>query len=182
MKKTSSILALIVVLIALFLLLLPSGYKVERSIVIDTEASVVFNKVNTVSDWKWQAWHSLDPDMEIEFSGPHEGVKAKRCWNSENIDIGSGCLTIIESVPNSTIKTQIDIDAQNPTYGTWKFDEKKGVTNVVWKLEIDLGSNFIGKIVGLFMEYRLAYVLEEGLDNLKKQCENQIDTTFPNNF
>jgi len=171
MKKTSIILAFIVVLIALFLQFLPSNYKVERSIVINRKASVVFNKVNTASDWKWQAWYSTDPDMGIELTGPDEGVDAKRCWSSDNIDVGNGCLTIIESKPNSMIKTQIDIAAQNPTYGTWMFVEKDGVTSVDWKLEMDMGSNFIGKVVGLFMENRIAYVLEEGLENLKKQCE-----------
>ena len=182
MRKTSTILAMIVVLIALFLQFIPSDYKIERSTVINAKASVVFNKVNIVSDWKWQAWYSIDPDMKIEFSGPSEGVNAKRCWSSDNIDVGSGCLSIIESKPNSTIKTQIDIDAQNPTYGTWMFVEKDGVTSVDWKLEIDMGSNFIAKVVGLFMEHRLAYVLEDGLENLKKQCENQIDTTDPYNL
>ena len=179
MKKTSTILVFLVFLIALFFVLIPSTFTVERSIDINSQATVVFNKVNIVNDWNWHVWYKTDPDIEIEFSVPDEGPDAKRCWSSENIDVGSGCLTIIEIKPYSSIKTQIDIEAQNPIYGTWEFVEKGNVTIVNWNLEVDMGSNLIGKIQGLFLEQRIAYVLEGGLENLKIQCENHENSTFP---
>lgn len=172
MKKILTGIIAILVLIVLIGFILPAKVKVERSTDINTSADTVFQQVNNIKAWEaWGPWFEKDPNMESVYSDTVEGVNARHCWDSENPEVGKGCLTIIESEANSRIKTQLDFDGQDPGYGTWSFSEADGKTTVTWGMEMDMGMNPFGRIMGLFMEGMVAPDFEAGLAKLKEVCE-----------
>lgn len=176
MKKVLVILAAVAAVILVFPYLLPSEIKVQRTIEINKSVDVVYGKVNNLKSWEeWDPWFAKDPDMNSEYIGTEEGVDAKRCWDSDNPDVGKGCLTILESEANASIKTQLDFDGQNPGYGSWKFSDNEGVTTVTWAMNINMGMNPIGRVIGLFMDGMIGPDFEKGLESLKQVCESIPD-------
>jgi len=173
MKKFLYGLIGILILIILLAFLLPSKIIVERSTVINTLSETVFSQVNNLKAWEaWDPWHAKEPEMGGSvYSEKVEGIDAQHCWDSEHPEIGKGCLTIIESEANTRIKTKLEFDGQDPGYGTWSFIENEGKTSVSWAMEMDMGMNPFGRIMGLFIEGMVAPDFEVGLAKLKELCE-----------
>ena len=172
MKKILTVIIAILVLVVLIGFILPEKVKIERSTDINTSADTVFQQVNNIKAWEaWGPWFEKDPDMGSVYSDTVEGVNARHCWDSENPEVGKGCLTIIESEANTRIKTQLDFDGQNTGYGSWNFSEADGITTVTWGMEMDMGMNPFGRIMGLFIEGMVAPDFEAGLSKLKDVCE-----------
>src|SRR5580704_10732119 len=109
MKIFKRILIVLVILIALIVIigfLLPSKVHMERSMVMKAPAKFAFDQVNTLKNWEnWSPWHKIDPKMALTYSGPASGKDAKYAWVSDNSQVGSGSLTISESMPDSLVKT-----------------------------------------------------------------------------
>ena len=101
-KKIIIVLVALVALVVVVSLFLPSEVTVTRTAEINTPADVVFGQVNDFKNWvNWDPWQAKDPDMVGTYSGPETGTDSKRCWESDNDEVGKGCLTITESVPGS---------------------------------------------------------------------------------
>ena len=172
MKKALTIILVVVAVLLITAYLLPSKVKVERSTDINNDAAIVFNQVNNLPAWEtWGPWFAIEPEMGSTYSDTVEGINARHCWDSENPEVGKGCLTIIGSEPHSLIKTQLDFDGQNPGYGIWTFNETEGVTSVSWAMEMDMGMNPLGRVMGLFMDGMVGPNFEDGLSKLKEICE-----------
>jgi len=174
LKKIVIVLAGIVGLAVLISFFLPSEVVVQRSTEINASAATVYAQVNNLKSWEaWDPWHAKEPEMGGSvYSGPEAGVDAKHCWDSENPDIGKGCLTIIESDENSSIKTMLEFDDHAPGYGNWSFEETDGVTSVTWAMNMDMGMNVIAKFMGLMMDGMLGPDFESGLAKLKEVAES----------
>ena len=86
--------ALVLVLVGL---VLPSGFAVERSIVIDAPARTIYDYVVEPKQWtRWSVWTKRDPDMRITYSGPPFGIGAKWSWVSKSEGTGSMQFTKVE--------------------------------------------------------------------------------------
>ena len=84
----------------------------------------------------------------------------------------NGKQTIIESADYHYIKTKLEFSGfDNPSYGTWVFDEVDGTTKVTWSMDTDMGWNLIGRAFGLFFESMVGSDFEAGLSNLKQVAE-----------
>jgi len=176
MKKALIVVVAVIAVLLVFPYLLPSNIKVERTTEINKSVDVVYGKVNNLKSWEeWDPWFAKDPDMNSEYTGAEEGVDAKRCWDSDNPDVGKGCLTILESEANASIKAQLDFDGQNPGSGSWKFSDNEGVTTVTWAMNINMGMNPIGRVLGLFMDRMIGPDFDKGLESLKQVCESIPD-------
>src|SRR5579872_487637 len=93
-KKILLVLVALVLVAFIVGLLLPSKVVVERSVLINRPASMVFATVNSFELFpKWSPWQDLDPNMHQNTDGPREGVGAKLIW-SGNDKVGSGSDTI----------------------------------------------------------------------------------------
>ena len=173
-KKILLALLIIIGIVVIISLFLPSAVSVERKTSINSPVSTVFNQVNVLKNWeKWDPWHAKEPEMGGSvYSGPEAGVGAKHCWDSENPDIGKGCLSIVESNPNSSVKNLLEFDGMTPGNGGFAFEESEGVTTVSWKMNMEMGMNPIGKIFGLMMDGMIGPDFEAGLKSLKELCEN----------
>src|SRR5262245_8881571 len=75
---------LFALLLALLGFLLPSKYRVSRSVMIEAGPDAVFPLVNRLSRWpEWTAWTTnRDPSMVYVHQGAPEGVGAVQTWAS----------------------------------------------------------------------------------------------------
>ncbi len=159
---------LLLVVIAFFL---PSGYRVERSIVINADAERVFTEINNLKNWtKWMVWIKRDPNMKVVYDGPEAGVGAKQSWTSETE--GSGELTITESVPGRSIRYDLHFpDFDTRSKGTMTLEPANGGVKVTWSDEGSLGYNPVYRYLGLFMDSMVGSDFEAGLKSLKNVAE-----------
>ena len=166
------IIGAIIALALIIALFLPSKVIVERSMNIQAPASIIFENVNNLRNWEaWSTWAKKDPNMISEYEGPEAGVGATHKWKGEPKTVGEGTLKIVESEENKSIKTAIDFGRQGSGSGYWKFDEKEGVTTVLWGMSTDMGKNLIGRWFGLMFDKMIGKDFEEGLSNIKKVVE-----------
>jgi uncharacterized protein YndB with AHSA1/START domain len=154
---------------------LPDSYEVERSIDIAAPASTVYPLVNTPARWpEWDAWTPLDPDMEVEMTGPESGVGSKRAWDSDHDQVGRGSFTITESVPNERVVMELEFpDMQMTSTGTFTFERSDLGTRVTWHDHAELSGPM--KFFALAADAMIGPMFELGLGNLKELAEKEVD-------
>ncbi len=168
------LLGLAIVLLAMLVIafFLPRQVHVERKGTINAPPKVVFNQVNNLHTWeKWAVWNQMDPDMQVEFEHTGIGKGAAYTWESENPNLGSGKLTITESVPYDSIATKMNFMEEGISTGYFLFEEKNGQTEITWAFDTDLGNNPVARWMGLFFESMIGPDFEQGIENLKIVAE-----------
>ncbi|MFT4524541.1 MAG: hypothetical protein ACI85F_000686 [Bacteroidia bacterium] len=167
MKKVIIGLGAIIVIFLLINAMLPSNVKVERTRIMDAPASSIFHHINSLQNWAaWSPWSKLDPSIdESGYEGPESGVGNRHCWDSEHKDVGKGCQTITESVPNEKMLSEMDFYDQGMGYGFFFLNETEAGTEVTWGFETEMP--FIMRIMGLMMDRMMGPVFEQGLADLE---------------
>ncbi len=174
LKKALLALLALIVLLAAIGFVLPSSYRVERSVTMRANSEDVFRTLNTLKEWpEWTAWNlQRYPDMKISFSGPEEGVGATYNWEGQSV--GTGSLKLTNSDPNRAVT--YDLDFENGTYlskGEIKMEPSGDNIKVTWSNSGDLGWNPVNRYFGLMMDRFMGPDFETGLNNLKKKLESQ---------
>ena len=83
LKKTLIVLTTLIVLFIGIGFLLPSEFRVERSVTIDAPAEQVFEHLVDFKAWKnWGVWFKRDPQMTITYTGPEKQVGMTSSWQS----------------------------------------------------------------------------------------------------
>ena len=73
-KRIALTLVAIVVLLLGIGLILPSTFKVQRSIDVSAAPDKIYPLIADPREWKkWSAWNARDPAMKIAYSGPPAG-------------------------------------------------------------------------------------------------------------
>lgn len=173
MKAVKIILVILAAIFAIWLIasaLSPSHCHLERSVEINAPASVVFDNVHNLKKWQqWSYWNELEPDARKTYEGPESGVGSKYSWEGKKT--GKGSMTIIESVPNETIKTELDFDGKGTAKAGFKFELAGNGTKVTWNFDSDVG--FMQRVfMALVMDKFLGTAYEKGLAKLKTVCES----------
>ncbi len=161
------LIALVIVLVAVAYVL-PSRYKVSRSIDIDAPPAKVYPLVSHVKTWKqWSVWNRRDPNMTIVYSGPEAGAGAKWKWTSKSE--GDGEMTLTSADADRRIGYSLYFpDFDSTAAGTIAFDPiGTGGTRVTWSNEGELGNNPMMRWMGLAMDGMLGKDFDAGLTNLK---------------
>lgn len=180
MKKALIIIGAVIALILIVAAVLPSTAHVERTITINAPVELVFDQVNDLTkNFNWSPWDDYDPEMKVEWGEIKSGLGASYSWTG-NSDVGSGTMTITESVENQLVKNALDFGDMGKGTATFTFasgpeekDEKGNITNktdVVWSMESELGWP-IGRYFGLFMDGMVGPDFEKGLNSLKEVAE-----------
>ncbi len=175
MKWVLRILLVLVILAVVFLcvgFLLPSHYKVERTINMKSKPETVYPIISDLKTWNsWTAWNDRRyPDMKTTFSGADSGTGAKMDWDGK--DVGKGALEVIKAAPSDGIEYNLDMNrGEFRSNGAIKMKLTGDGLQVTWVNEGDLGMNPINRYFGLLMEHFMAPDLEEGLRNLKNATE-----------
>lgn len=154
--------------------LLPRHVIVERQITVDAPPEAVFQHINSLqAGMDWSPWMGRDPEMEVTFSGPEEGVGATMVWTSDDPAVGNGRQEIVESVENQRIATALDFGDMGTAAAWFDLVPEGDATPVTWGLDADMGNNPIGRWMGLMMDGMVGADYEQGLANLKALSEGE---------
>jgi hypothetical protein len=171
LKWAAILVAGVAVLILLVGFLLPSGYAVERSIVIAAEPARVHVLVGDLARWpEWTPWGDMDPTLETVLGEQTEGVGAGQTWTGKD---GGGALTFTASDPETGLTYDMTFNEGGwVSQGVMTYDRTDAGTRVTWRFEGDVGANPIGRYMGLAMDAFVGPAFEAGLDKLKAQVES----------
>lgn len=178
MKWLLRILLSVIGLVALLLavgLMLPSQYRVERSIVVAAPADKVYGLIVDPREWKrWTVWNQRDPAMQVSYSGAPTGVGAEWKWDSKTE--GKGAMKFTEAVTSQHIGYALSFEDFGTT-STGKLQLTaadiggKPGTRIIWSNEGDLGTNPLNRWFGAFANKLIGPDFDAGLVNLKKLAE-----------
>jgi hypothetical protein len=173
--KTLRVVAMIVVGLLLLLIsvgaLLPRGWRVERSVVIEAPVERVHPLISTLRRWQeWSVWtRELDPLVRHTFEGPERGVGARWSWLGPKMGRGSLQITWEDPARGVTLAQAIEDESSNARASFTYTAEPTG-TRVTWVdegvLPVVLGGFFRSMV-----EARLGANLEAGLQKLKRVVE-----------
>jgi hypothetical protein len=162
----------LIISLALGGLLLPNDFKVARSIAMqDVTSAQVFQAVNQLEKWKnWGVWFKRDPNMQVEYFGPKEGVGSKNKWIS--VTEGSGEMEIFKSETNQLVQYRLHFPEFDMTsIGTIRITETSGGVKVDWSDEGQLGMNPVNRYFGLMLDGMIGPDFEQGLKNLEQYAK-----------
>ncbi len=173
MKALKIIGIIVLVLVALFFivaLFLPSKVHMEQSITINREPAVIFKQVNNFHNWAaWSPWAETDSLMVNTYSGPELGVGAKMSWKSKKH--GDGSMTIVESLPYTSVKYDLDFMEQGTAQSYFNFVPEGDSTKVTWGLDIPKLKYPVERFFGVLMPGMMNQFFKSGLDRLKEVSE-----------
>lgn len=165
----------LLVVVALLLgigLLLPSGFKVARSVEMASAPDRIYPLIADPREWKrWSVWNRRDPSMAMTYSGPTAGAGARWMWKSASEGNGEMEFT------NAIVNERIDYALTFPDMGMRSSGQLRlepaagGSTRVTWTNEGDMGTSPVNRYIGLFMDRLVGPDFEGGLKNLKLLVE-----------
>jgi len=184
-KKIGWGIAILVVFILLVSFFLPGTVHIERSRNIQAPQPRVFGLVNNLKSYdNWMPWNRKDPNMIEISNGIDAGTGASYSWKSKVKEVGSGTLTITESIPDKKVVTALDFGEMGTSFGGWTLQPTDNGTKITWFMDAKMtGPNFfysiMGKYMGLFMDKMVGPDFEQGLDSLKSIAERTKDVKPP---
>lgn len=171
LKRLAFGLAGLCALLLLIGFLLPSNARVERSILIDRPASVIFPLLNSYQRFnQWSPWFALDPAAVYTYSGPQSGVGASMAWTG-NEQVGTGKQTITLSEPDSRVETDLDFGEMGVAKASLVLTAEGEGTRLTWSFATELGNNPLNRYFGLMVDKFVGADYERGLAQLKTLAE-----------
>jgi uncharacterized protein YndB with AHSA1/START domain len=152
---------------------LPSGYKVERSLVVEAPPDRIFPLVAAPRRWmQWSIWTRRDPGMAIEYFGPESGAGAGWRWDSKTE--GRGEMTLVEADPAHGLRYKLYFpDFDTTSTGAIVLAPEGTGTRVTWNNLGDMGRNPLKHYMAAAMDRLVGPDFEAGLRNLKTLAEKQ---------
>jgi uncharacterized protein YndB with AHSA1/START domain len=167
--------ALIVTVLIIRAALKPDTFHIERSIQIAAPPEQVFAHINDFkSHLQWSAWEKIDPNMQRSMSEQTSGVGATYEWHG-NKDIGSGKMTILESLPPNKVISKIEFFSPMKATNTVEYRLEPTTDGTLVKHAMFGRSPFFRNIICLFInvDKMVGDKFEESLLALKAACENK---------
>ena len=160
----------VVILLIIIGFFLPGKMEMSKSIVVNAPAEYAFEEINELQNWnKWSYWNSLDPTMKVTYNETPSGTGASYSWESE--DMGNGKLNITESVPNSSIKADLDFIEQGTAKAWYNFEPEGEGTKVTMGFSTEFGMNPIGRWMAVFMKPEMNKAFDYNLNKIKEIAE-----------
>ncbi|MEO0637338.1 MAG: SRPBCC family protein [Pseudomonadota bacterium] len=150
---------------------LPSSKTVERTATIAAPAEEVYPLLASSKGFQtFNPYKAKDPNLNIVFSGPQEGVGASFAFDGKD---GKGTQTIIAMEENRSVTMEIDLGPMGKPVTTFTLEPKGDATAVTWSTKSDFGMNPIGRVFGLFLDGMLGSDYEQGLALLDQAARNK---------
>jgi len=174
MKWLRRVLVAVVAVVALIWvigLLLPSGFRVQRVVVIAAPPAKVYPLIADPRAWKrWAVWNQRDPAMQLQYSGAESGTGAKWSWQSKTE--GSGTMEFTAAVPNESVMYTLSFpDSGMTSHGELRLAPDGAGTRITWTNEGEMGGSPITRYFGLLMDGMVGPDFAAGLANLKALAE-----------
>jgi uncharacterized protein YndB with AHSA1/START domain len=152
--------------------ILPRYATVFRSIEIAAPPATIYPYVSDLRRMnEWSPWMELDPNAEITFTGPTEGVGQTMQWKSEDPKVGSGSQTITRLEPDLEVESSLDFGSQGTAMASIDLESMGPGTRVTWGFTSDLGFNPVARYFGLMFDQWIGADYERGLAKLKTVVE-----------
>ncbi|ATB43298.1 hypothetical protein CYFUS_008778 [Cystobacter fuscus] len=154
-------------------LLLPTTYRVERSLLILAPPEAVYARVAQPRHWgEWTPWNTERyPGGQWMFGGPELGAGSVRTW--EGGPLGRGTLSLSEADPKTGVAYQASLDGGRfSARGRISLASVEGGTQVTWVDEGSLGRSPLRRYLAPFIRSRLGAGIEQGLGRLKQVVES----------
>lgn len=152
----------------------PAEMRISRDMVIAASPETLFPYINSSKKaYEWMPWSAGDPGLQIQFSGPAEGVGAKSTWSGK--EMGEGSSLVIESIPNQSVKTKLDYTKpfEMSQIAMVSLAPTNGGTRVEWS--VSGHNNFFFRLMGVFVncDKMVGGEFEKGLAKLKTLAESK---------
>jgi effector-binding domain-containing protein len=178
MKILKGIGIVIAILITIFIVLGltgPADYRVERSVEIDADVSVVFDQTTKFANWAaWSPWAAADPEAKYTIKKDEQTVGAEMGWDGEIS--GKGTMTMTEVVPNKKMVYQLSFIEpwEMSSVGGFNYTQENGKVKVVWYDKGDIPFSQRPMMFFMDLEEMMGPQFEEGLNNIKEICEKMV--------
>lgn len=162
------------VFIAVFIfgLLVPSDWDVERSVTINAKPEKIYPYVaNFKVGWpQWSSYELEDHRIDYTYSGPEEGVGARREWIGGIIGDGKQVIT------HADVRRGVAFDIQMTETGfaikgSIRFDPMFDRTKVTWRHYGNVGNNPFSRYTAFTMDRIMGEEFEKSLEILKTKVE-----------
>ncbi|OJT26774.1 hypothetical protein BO221_01745 [Archangium sp. Cb G35] len=154
-------------------LVLPSTFRVERSMTIQAPPEAVYPYVANLERWReWGPWRAEKyPGSQWTFGGPQEGVGAVHSWSGGSV--GNGTLSLTQADPKTGVAYDMSVEhGRYLVHGRISFAPEGQGTRVTWVDEGGVGGNPLAHYLVPLIRSRLGGYLEEGLAGLAKRVES----------
>lgn len=174
MKIIKTIIVVILIFTALFLLValvLPSEYKVERSIMINKSPEFVYSIISDFKNWPpWDPWLENEPEAKYKITNPGNRPGSVMSWEGEII--GKGKQTIKVTNAPEYFETELEFMEPYKTISTMKYtvEATDSGSKVTW-INVGESSYPLERYFTLFIDSMLGPDFERGLANLKEYAE-----------
>ncbi len=148
--------------------LLPSQWKVERSLLINAPPEALYPLISNFQEgWpQWSAFDYEDKDIQYTYAGPDEGVGAERFWVSKKM--GNGSQKITKADPETGIEFELRMEGNDLLiHGKLAFEPAERGTKVTWTDSGDVGSNIPYRYLAQMMDKMMGETFERSLGTLK---------------
>lgn len=155
----------------------PKAFVTSKSKTVGASPEAVFALVSDFKEGaKWSPWQKKDPNMQLSYEGQPGTVGHKMSWTSETQ--GSGEQSIIEIVPNQSVRTSLKFkDWDGQSFASFLLEPKGDSTVVTWSMdggELPFMMRGIMVIMGGMSALDADY--EEGLKGIKHHSESMSKT------
>ena len=174
LKYLFLLLLLSLVALSIFVATQKGEFSVERSRVINSPKSAVFNYVNETKNWEdWNSWAVEDSLMHVTLSKNTLGKGSLCSWEGK---AGSGDLKTLYAKVNDSILQTMNFNG-NSSEVFMSFKETLKGTKVTWKATGKM--SFMYKIMNTFnggAEKVIGLMFEKSLTNLDRKLDYEINT------
>src|SRR5688572_24734551 len=144
--------------------------ELSQSITVNAPAGYVFEEINNLeNNPKWSYWNNLYKDMKVSYGNVKAGAGAISEWDGE--ESGKGKMTITESIPDKSIKMDLDFMDQGTAQSWYTFEPDGEGTKVTTGFTSDMGMNPIGRWMGVLMKPEMEKAFDYNLNKLKEIAE-----------
>ncbi|WP_339921055.1 SRPBCC family protein [uncultured Flavobacterium sp.] len=174
LKYIFLLLLLSIVALSIFIATQKGNFSIERSKIINSPKSAVFNYVNDYRNWAdFGSWTSEDPEMKIVYPQVTVGKGASYSWEGKD---GPGEMRTLFVKENDSIAQKMNYNGTSSSV-FWSFKDTVGGTKVTWKTTGEMSFLFkvytalnggVDKVIGTMYEKSLA--------NLDKSLDYEINT------
>lgn len=174
LKYIFLLLLLSMVALSIFVATQKGDFTIERSKIINSPKSAVFNYVNDYRNWAdFGSWATEDPEMKMIYPQVTAGKGASYSWEGKD---GTGEMQTIFVKENDSISQKMNF---NGTLSSvfWSFKDTIGGTKVTWKTTGEM--SFLFKVytaVNGGVDKVIGTMYEKSLANLDKSLDYEINT------
>jgi effector-binding domain-containing protein len=165
---------------AILSLLMPTSQKVQRSIVINAPAPVVYQQLSKLENFnKFSVWSQSDTGTRYTLTGTDATVGATSSWKGDPHVSGEGKLEIIALEPNKKIVHHLHFiqPRSGNAESVFTMTENNGMTTLTWTFQLATPRpwNIFNLIFNL--DKKMGKDFEDGLAQMKKGIETVNGTT-----